>query len=130
MNQHAEPQGQSLAALYNDPALLSLRKRIPPERVGHQEPVVSGMEPGAAEVPWIGHEHDPDASARIVAPVGLPAPDLPLVLAPVAIGDHAAVGDGQVGRHPYAQSHLLLVAEGEVFGTAELRLPDNQVAVR
>src|SRR5947209_4512168 len=57
MHQHAEPQRQGLTPLHENPAWLSLGERLPPERVHHQESVVSGVKPGAAEVLRIGHEH-------------------------------------------------------------------------
>ena len=45
MNEHTETQDEGLPFLDDDSTWLSLRERLPPEWIRHQQPVVSGMKP-------------------------------------------------------------------------------------
>src|SRR5262249_35622289 len=111
MNQRTKPQRHGLSFFDDHTAWLSLCECLPPERVRYQESAFSRMKPGAAEVLRIGHQPAPATGPRVVGPVGLPTPDLFLVLAPLAAGNDAAFGHGHVARHPDAESHLFLIAK-------------------
>jgi hypothetical protein len=45
MNNYGVPQSELLSRPHGDAALLHLRERIPPERIGGEKTIVAGMPP-------------------------------------------------------------------------------------
>jgi hypothetical protein len=102
--------------------------------VRHEQPIVPGMKPRAAEVVRVWHHCDPDflsvQHTAVRTPIGLFAPDLFAVLSAFAVGDRPALFDGERRGNPHTQSHFFLIAKRKIASIGMKRgTPLDQIAV-
>lgn len=135
MQPRAEAEAKGFAAFDRDGTSPALLHRFAAEGIGHEHAVVAVVPPARAEVRRVGHQRDAEAAsghdAGVIAPRGGLAPRRLRGFHAIGAEDFATILFGKRRGDARAETHFLLVPEGElVVVGAEGRVPDEQPSAR